>query len=448
MRWLSAARGLWACAILGCAVPRAGRPLDVSSYRSALLPAPGDGAPALAAGEAVETVLGAEELTLAGAVAVALAHRPDLAVAEAAIDVEAAGRIGALAYPNPEATLTVERDGAESAVPQLWLELAQPIVLSDRRGLGADAADARAAAATWELFQRRVEAVAEVRASWMEASAAGAAVVQAGEALGLAEEFRRVAEIRLAAEEIPESEVLRSRVGVERARFEVEASEARRAARLARLAAAMGVPGAELPPCPALRPEPPVPPEAAALEARAIEESFAVRAAQARVRAAEIAADAAQAAGIPDLTLTAGYGQSIEPTASLWTVGVGVPLPLFDRNEGAVAEANAERARAEAELSAVEAGVRGELRVALAEYAGAATNLRAVRESVAPLAEQALAQAQVGYREGGADYLSLLDAQRARIEARTLELEALLAAWLAVARIESLVGPLADPEVS
>jgi cobalt-zinc-cadmium efflux system outer membrane protein len=292
-----------------------------------------------------------------------------------------------------------------------------------------------------------LDVVAEVREAWLRASAAGMAVTLAREALALAEEFLRVAGIRLAAEAIPEAEELRARAGVERARFQVEAAEVLLAAELARLAATMGIPDAPPVSCPPLPPTPPQPPEAVALEPRALEESFAVRAAQARLRAAELAIDAARAKGIPDLTLTAGYGQSIEPTASLWTVGVGVPLPMFDRNEGAVAQADAERARAEAELAAAETKVRGDLMIALAEHAGAAANLRLVRQNVAPSAEQALAQAQAAYREGGADYLALLDAQRARIEAGTLELQALLDAWLAVARIESLVGPLADLEV-
>ncbi|MBI5499258.1 MAG: TolC family protein [Deltaproteobacteria bacterium] len=446
MRWMRSATGLLPCVILGCAVPRAGRPLDVASYRSALLPAP-SGTEADAGTDPTMSVLAGAELTLEGAVTVALARRPDLAVAEAQIDVETAARIGALAYPNPEATLTVERDGAESPVPQLWLEISQPIVLSDRRRLGAETADANAVAATWELFQRRVEAVAEVREAWMEASSAGATIELARDSLSLAEDFSRVAGIRVAAEAVPEIELLRAKAGVERARFEVEAAETILAARTARLAAAMGVPDAALPPCPALGPEPPVLPDAASLEARAVEESFAVRAAQARVRAAEASADVARADGIPDLTVSAGYGQSIDPTASLWTVGLGVPLPLFDRNQGAIAEAEAQRARAEAEVLAAEADVRAAIRVALAEYAGATASLRVIRDTVAPLAEQALAGAEVAYREGGADYLALLDAQRARVEARALELQALLDAWLAVARIESLVGPLADSEV-
>ncbi|MBI5487245.1 MAG: TolC family protein [Deltaproteobacteria bacterium] len=441
MRWMRSGVGLCSCVILGCAVPHAGRPIDVPSYRSALLPAPVEAPPDGTPDLALQVLAGAE-LTVDGAVAVALARRPDLAVAEAQIDVETAARIGALTYPNPEASLTVVRDGADSPVPQLWLEVSQPIVLSDRRRLGAETADANAVAATWELFQRRVEAVAEVREAYLEASAAGAAITLARDELVLAEDFRRVAEIRVAAEAVPELELLRARAGMERAQFAVEAAEVELAARTARLAAVMGVPDAVLPPCPALDPEPPALPDAASLEARAVEESFAVRAAQARVRAAELAADAARAQGVPDLTVFAGYGQSIDPTASLWTVGLGVPLPLFDRNEGAVAEANAQRVRAEAEVLAAEAEVRADLRIALAEYVGATASLRSIRDTVAPLADQALAGAEAGYREGGADYLVLLDARRAGVEARALELQALLEAWLAVARIESLVGPV------
>jgi cobalt-zinc-cadmium efflux system outer membrane protein len=436
---------LCTCAVAGCVAPQSRRPIDVRSYASELL-GPADPAAHAPPGELERTVLSAPELSLAGAGALALANRPDLAVAEAEIDVAAAARIRALLYPNPEASLAVEHGEAESSqVPQIWLEVAQPIVVSDRRQLGADEADAEAEAATWELFARRVEVLSAVRETWHEVAAAQRRITLAQENVTFAQELQRVAEVRLQAEQVPELEVLRARSEVERARLVVEVAEAHLAAARARLAGAMGISDGVLPPCPALAPEPPDLPDAGQLEAKALAESFAVRAAQARVRAAELAGERAEAEGIPDLTVSAGYGQSIVPLAALWTVGLGVPLPLFDRNQGGVAEAHALRARAEAEVSAAEAEVRAELREALAVYAGAVANLRAIRDTVAPLAEEAYRRTEIGYAEGRMDYLSLLDARRARMEASAAELEALLEAWLAVVRIESLVGPLAVP---
>ena len=438
---------LCACAAAGCASPQFRRPIDVRTYASELL-GPADAATAMPPDELERSVLSAAELSLAGAVALALANRPDLAVAEAEIDLAAAARVRALLYPNPEASLTVEHGETESSqVPQIWLEVAQPIVVSDRRRLGADEADAEAEAATWELFAKRVEVLGAVRDAWLEVAAAQQAVALAGENVTLARVLQRVAEIRLQAEQVPELEVLRAKSEVERANLAVESAEAHLAAARARLAGAMGVSDGALPPCPALPADPPAVPDAAQLETKALEESFAVRAAQARVHAAELAGERAEAEGIPDLTVSAGYGQSIEPLAALWTVGLGVPLPLFDRNQGGIAEAQALRARAEAEVAAAEAVIRAELREASALYAGAVANLRAIRDTVAPLADEAYRRTEIGYAEGRLDYLSLLEARRARMEASAAELEALLDAWLAVVRIESLVGPLTPSEV-
>jgi cobalt-zinc-cadmium efflux system outer membrane protein len=435
------------CAAAACATPRSRSAVDVRSFDRAFVPGSEAGAGGRTPDELDQAILAAPTLSLDGAIVVALAHRADLQVLAAEIDRVAAGRTGALLYPNPEAELSAshEEAGGEQ-IPEIWIGLSQPIVLSDRRQLGADAADAAADAAAWDLVARRIDVIAEVRAAFYAVVALDSSIALAAENVALAAEFLRVAEIRLQAERVAEIEVLRARAEVETAGLAVETAQARAAAARARLAGAMGVPGATLPPCAAL-PEPPLRlPSAEELEAKAVEESPRVEAAQARVRAADLAAERAAAEAVPDLTVSAGYGQSLEPLASLWSVGVGIPLPIFDRNQGAKAEAEAVRAMAAADLLAAEADVRTALRETLAEHGGAAANLRSIREDLVPLADEAYRRAEIGYREGQTDYLALLDARRARVDARIAEIDALLAVRLALVRIESLVGPLFAPE--
>ena len=61
-----------------------------------------------------------------------------------------------------------------------------------------------------------------------------------------------------------------------------------------------------------------------------------------------------RAARIPDLEASAGYVQFEEDGTSALAFGVGVPLPLFDRNQGHIAAAREEIATATAERRAAE----------------------------------------------------------------------------------------------
>ncbi len=381
-------------------------------------------------------------LTIVDAVRAALANRPDLAVAATAIGLAEARRVGALAYPNPSARATASDDDAgDGARPKLWLEVEQPIVLGGRRRLGADQAALEAEAAAWDLLARKVEVVAEASAAFVEVVAAQALAALAEENLAAVAEATRVAEARRAAERGTELDAARARTEEARAHAALAGAFARLAVARARLLGAMGTPGGAPPVCAAPgRPLPVFRSGDGEETPRALESHPAVLAARARLDAAEVGTRRAEAEATPDLTVGVGYGQALGPAESLWTVSVGVPLPLFDRNRGGRAEAAARRTRAAADLAATEVATRTALRAAMAERDAALAELELLLERLVPLATETLARAEAAFREGRADHIVLLDARRARTEARAGAIDADLRLQLASIRIESLIG--------
>jgi cobalt-zinc-cadmium efflux system outer membrane protein len=434
------------CLLAGCFAPPAGTTVELRSPERSWLPAEA-ATPAADPDELIRTTLAAPELTMAAALAVALARHPTVAAVEARIEVARAERLAELLYPNPSATLTVVRDDADSLVPQVWLEFEQPIVVSDRRDAAATSTQAAADAAAWDVVLRKHELVAEVRKQFHLVLAAQDEVGLARQTAAVGEELLRVAEGLLAAERIAELEALRVRATVARERAAIGVAEAHLAAARARLLGVMGLAEGALPPCAPTGQPPDTLPPPERLLAVAHERYPALRAADARIAAARAAIELAEAKAVPDLTLAAGYGQSFDPFASLWTVGVGLPLPMFDVNQAERAAAEAQLTAAEADRAALEHELSAGLHEALAEYEGAAAALRTVRDDLGPAAEQAWRRTEVAYREGGVDHSTLLNAERARLEARTAEQEARRDCWLALVRIEALTGPLALLEV-
>jgi len=164
---------------------------------------------------------------------------------------------------------------------------------------------------------------------------------------------------------------------------------------------------------------------------------------ESRLAAQELAAARAnlgleRAAGRPDLDAIFGYKR----TAGLNTAiaGLQLNLPLFDRNQGARAAAQAETLAAQRTLEATNIRLDSEAVLARKEYEA---RLRQARDIFAPLHQQADQISDISrsaYREEGLDLLRLLDAERFRVDAQLAWLRALTDYHKSVVNLERAEG--------
>ena len=162
-----------------------------------------------------------------------------------------------------------------------------------------------------------------------------------------------------------------------------------------------------------------------------------------RIRSAAIEESAAttnveKANAKPDFTWVAGYKRS-GPFDSL-VIGAQVPVPLLNRNEGAIASAMAEERYASSLLRASQQAVRAEAEAAVESYRVYRRQLEQTLPLLREQATQTAAIAEAAYREGGSDLLRLLDAQRVRIEAQQLYVEARVNYELSIVDLEQALG--------
>jgi cobalt-zinc-cadmium efflux system outer membrane protein len=128
-----------------------------------------------------------------------------------------------------------------------------------------------------------------------------------------------------------------------------------------------------------------------------------------------------------------------------FVLGLAVPLPVFDRNQGNILRAGAEVSRAEADaergrlfLDAALAGAEQRLDQAWRAADG-------LRRTVLPAAEEAAGFAREGYAAGKFSLLEVLDAQGALSNVREQLNAALLEVRQARADIARLRGRVVDP---
>jgi outer membrane protein, heavy metal efflux system len=90
-----------------------------------------------------------------------------------------------------------------------------------------------------------------------------------------------------------------------------------------------------------------------------------------------------------------------------------IPLPVFDRNQGEIARAQQEQLQVDARIRALEAEIRNEIRTAWLQYETARTLLSQIEDNMLSKAQGVLRAIDYSYRSGEANFVELLDAQRA-----------------------------------
>jgi len=103
--------------------------------------------------------------------------------------------------------------------------------------------------------------------------------------------------------------------------------------------------------------------------------------------------------------------------------GLSVPLPLFDRNQGAIARATAQMTAADLDLQASLAEAQAEVESAADNLVRRKAALTAFESSVGQRASSLRQMAEDAYREGSADILELLDANRSLREIQLTRVE-------------------------
>ena len=152
--------------------------------------------------------------------------------------------------------------------------------------------------------------------------------------------------------------------------------------------------------------------------ASAIGSPPSVAAAEASVTAAQLALarERRSVFSLPALSVGAEFG---DPTGSepglLPVVGIVLPLPLFDRNRGPIAEAAAERDRALAELAVARLEARQRLVEGLRERDALRTQVVRDRDLV-QRAARVTARSLTAYREGASALPAVLEARRSARE--------------------------------
>ena len=382
----------------------------------------------------------AQGLSLPEALSAAFANNPELAAAGREIGIAEGERRQAGLIPNPELSWEVEDTRRDTSTTTVTLS--QALELGGKRGARIAVASSGQTIAQLDLQRQRNGLRADVVQAFHTALRAQTAVELAQQSQALTARGLKVVQGRVTAGQSSPVEATRAQVQLAQAHAEVRRAETQRTVAFQALARLTGSPLAAFREVQAADLSPGAAPSTDALLAQ-LEQTAEWRLAAAQIERGDASLGSEKAQRIPDLTVSLGSQYSREDRERVNVVGLSMPLPLFDRNQGNVLAAARRADQARDLRNAVELRLRSETRSAVSQWRTALQDVEDYDRTILPSAQQAVDTATRGFEMGKFAFLDVLDAQRTLIEARALYLEALAQATDARAQVERIYGDVA-----
>jgi len=446
-RWNVALGGFWmklcafavAIALLAADTGKASGPApkgENSSIRYPVIPSPLHPAAPLPDSSPPQ---GTSALTLAQLEALALEHNPTLTQASARIAAARGKLVQAGLYPNPVAGYQGEEMGIAGTAGFQGGFVGQELVTAGKLRFDRAVAvqELRQAEHQYQAQQQRV--LNDVRAGYYEVLTAQRAVELTEQLVRIGDEGLRAAEQLFDAKEVSRVDVLEARIEADSTRLKLQNARNRALAAWRRLAAVLGRPDAQTAPV------------AGNLEEdvprfvwddvlqRLLGESPEVAEARAGVERARCVLARQCAQRIPNVSVQTGVQHDNESGDNIAKVEVALPLPIFNRNQGNIARADAELIAAQNEVRRVELVLRDRLAAAFQRYADAREQVETYNQKILPNAKTSLDLVRRAYQQGEIGYIGLLTSQRTYFSAQLSYLEALRQLQTSRVAIEGLL---------
>ena len=447
------------------------------------------------------------ELTLADALALALEQNPTIEAFSWDVRAAEAKQLQAGLRPNPELSLEVENlryqqgprstgtrlgatgtlggfspefertreSGAESglAESEVTLGISQLVELGGKRAKRIQAASREREVAAWDYEITRANVLTDTAKAFYAVVSAQARVTLGEELEALAKQVLDTVIARVEAGKV--SPIERTRGEVEYAATTIELERTRREMKAARiqLATHWGATTAAFSTALGGLAESSSLPPLSDLQKRA-EGIPDVSRWMAELEQRDAAIDLERANAKPDLTVSLGLRSTgvgsrqemasgfslagdwsrsrteISPDDSreeMLALGFSLPLPLANRNQGRIREAQHLAAKAAAQKRSEDVGIQAKLATTYFAVDAVVVELQTLREEILPKAQEAFDATNEGYRNGKFGLLDVLQAQHTLFENRARLLEAQAAYSQGVVDVERLTGLSLFPEL-
>ncbi|UVJ41946.1 TolC family protein [Pseudomonas sp. LS1212] len=376
-----------------------------------------------------------QSITIEDALAQALTENPAFAAAQWNTGIAEGARTQAGLIPNPELSWSVEDTRSESRITSI--QVSQSIELGGKRGARIDVSERDQDAVAIDLERKKNILRAEVIQAFYSALRAQEGLQLSTQSQDLASRGLQVVEGRVKAGKASPIEISRAQVQLSEIQLELNRARLNRSNAYKQLALITGATTPNFEHVEGDLERLPYLPSQAEMLAR-ITDTADVRLASMQIRRAESSLELEKSQRIPDINVSVGsqYDEGLGERVNL--LGLSMPIPLFNRNQGNVLAAARGADQASDLRNATELRLRAEAQQAFEQWESARSEVDSISSTLLPTAQQAVEGAVRGFEMGKFAFIDVLDAQRTLVSMRSQYLNTLdeaISAWVSLEKI-------------
>ena len=382
---------------------------------------------------------------------VAFYYHPELDVARAQWGVASAGVVTAAGRPNPSVAFTPQYATNAATGISPWIlnfTFDIPIETAGKRGYRIDQARHLSEAARLNVANVAWQVRSRLRARLIDLYAASEAEELLESQRSVQDAIVKLLEQRLSYGEASQPDVTLARVSFAQTSLSLRDAQKRKAEARVQVADALGLPVAALDGVSISfdflnRVSSSVKPILAEVRRRALFNRADILAALTEYSASQSALQLEIAKQYPDVHLGPGY--EFDQGENRWSpLGFSITLPLFNQNQGPIAEATARRRETEARFNALQARVIGEVDRAFAGYQAVLQSLE-MADALVSSRQQQQQSVQAMFDIGQSDRLELTSSQLEADSAMVSSLEVFVKVEQSLALLEDAMESPLDP---
>lgn len=371
----------------------------------------------------------------------ALARNPSLRRMAALVGAARGNALQAGLPPNPSVGYEGQQLGSGGLAEQHGVLFSQEIIRGGKLRLSRAVADRERMRREQDLLTQELRVLTDVRICYFQALLAQRQIEVANSLTSISEEGARTVEQLFDAEEVSRADVLQAELEVENSHIISQNARNRQLAAWQELAAVVGDPtlapqelaGDPAAPSPSLDYQNEL--------TRILSSSPEIASAMVEIERANVMLQRARVEPVSNVNVEGlvnwrDNGIGGKPDGGL---AVSVPIPVFNRNQGAIAQANHELMAARQALNELELSLQKKLASTFEQYANNRNQTERYRAMILPSAEESLALTRKMYAAGEANYTALLTSQRTYSQTQLNYLEAVRALRIAEAEIEGML---------
>lgn len=381
------------------------------------------------------------DLDLDNMESIALQNNPSIAQAAARVEMARGFWVQTGLPPNPTFGYSGQQLGSGGAAEQRGAFIGQEFITGRKLRLNRESAAWEIQRAQRELAAVRLRVLTDVRISYYDVLIAQRRRELAANLVDISVQGEQAAQALFRGEEVSEADPLRARVEAETARILLQTSTNQHVEAWRRLTAVLGMPELVL-----QRIEGELSPDNLQLSwqdtlREILVESPEVAAAIANVEAARWAIRRANAEVIPNLDVQAIIQDDRGIGGTDANLQVTLPIPIINRNQGGIREAQARAIAAERAVDRLALDLQTRLATAFQRYESARNQVEKYsrKDGILETADRTLNLIQTGYKADEFSVLDLLGAQKTYFQTNLAYLDSQRELWASVMEIRGLL---------